>query len=101
MINFNAYLFREVCGTNNIDKFVICNPTPLETYITFSLVKDDIGQIYSFDPKRMILQPGEKQVPDLVTKQLVCVCVDNDMIIFYLSIIHCFQFRIFSAAAQE
>jgi len=45
-----------------MEKFVICNSSPLDADITFSFLNDGKGETFLLDPPVMFLKPSERQV---------------------------------------
>ena len=45
-----------------MEKFVMCNSSPLDADVTFSFLNDTKAETYLLDPPAMLLKPSERQV---------------------------------------
>jgi len=45
-----------------MEKFVICNSSPLDADVSLCFLNDSKGDIYLLDPPTMFLKPSERQV---------------------------------------
>jgi len=54
--------YKEGKYQENMEKFVICNSSPLDADVSFCLLNDSKGETYLLDPPTMLLKPSEQQV---------------------------------------
>lgn len=67
----------------NMEKFIMCNSSPLDADVSFSFLSDVKGETYLLDPPTMQLRPSERQVTSrdisFLCRRLIifCICERN------------------------
>ena len=65
------FRYKEGKYPENMEKFMMCNSSPLDADVSFCFLNDSKADTYLLDPPTMFLKPSEQQVPVKAIFQLL------------------------------